>query len=179
MQGRAIAVVGPSGAGKDTLIDAAMQARPDLLKARRVITRPTTAGGEDFDGATVAEFQRRAAAGDFILTWQAHGLHYAIPHGIMQDLNAGRDVILNLSRAVLVQARDQLPNLRVIMVTAAPEILAARLSARGRESTKDIATRLARADYVLPDGLDVAYVDNSVDLRVGLQRFLSALTPPD
>jgi ABC-type glutathione transport system ATPase component len=37
--GRLFAVVGPSGAGKDTLIDAGRAARPDLLIVRRVITR--------------------------------------------------------------------------------------------------------------------------------------------
>ncbi len=38
------AIVGPSGAGKDTLIRGALAARPDLRLIRRVITRPTEAG---------------------------------------------------------------------------------------------------------------------------------------
>ena len=50
------AVVGPSGAGKDTLIAGALRARPDLHLVRRVITRPTEAGGEAFEGVTGAEF---------------------------------------------------------------------------------------------------------------------------
>ena len=40
------AIVGPSGAGKDTLIEGALKQRPDLRLIRRVITRPTGAGGE-------------------------------------------------------------------------------------------------------------------------------------
>ena len=73
------AVVGPSGAGKDTLIQGALAARPDLRLVRRVITRPTDAGGEDFEGVTEDDFAARRRAGDFALHWQAHGLSYGIP----------------------------------------------------------------------------------------------------
>ena len=62
MKGQLIAVVGPSGAGKDTLIEAARRARPDLLIVRRVITRPTESGGEDFEGVTEAEFRAATEA---------------------------------------------------------------------------------------------------------------------
>ena len=73
------AVVGPSGAGKDTLIRGALAARPDLRLVRRVITRPTDAGGEAFEGVTEQAFQQRSAMGDFAREWQAHGLRYGIP----------------------------------------------------------------------------------------------------
>ena len=74
MGGRLFALVGPSGAGKDTLLAAASAARPDLVIVQRVITRPESAGGEPFEGVTPAEFARRNAAGLFALHWQAHGL---------------------------------------------------------------------------------------------------------
>jgi ribose 1,5-bisphosphokinase PhnN len=54
------------------------------------------------------------------------------------------------------------------------EVLAARLAARGRESTADIAARLAR-DVVLPDGLDVERVMNDTDVAEGVARVLAAL----
>ena len=73
------AIVGPSGAGKDTLIRGALAARPDLRLARRVITRATEAGGEDFDGVTPEDFAARKARGDFVIAWEAHGLSYGIP----------------------------------------------------------------------------------------------------
>ncbi|MEO1313717.1 MAG: hypothetical protein AAFV27_07560, partial [Pseudomonadota bacterium] len=63
MTGQLIAVVGPSGAGKDTVLDAICAARPTFRRVRRVITRPSSAGGEAFDGVTRAEFARRAAMG--------------------------------------------------------------------------------------------------------------------
>ena len=70
MSGRVFAVVGPSGAGKDTLIEAARRARPDLAIVRRVITRPEAAGGEDFEGVDEAVFLARRAAGEVIITLQ-------------------------------------------------------------------------------------------------------------
>ena len=67
MAGRLFAIVGPSGGGKDTLMAAAQTARPGLHLARRVITRPETAGGEPFEGVGAEEFARRAASGAFAL----------------------------------------------------------------------------------------------------------------
>ena len=73
-------VVGPSGAGKDTLLSGAIAADPALHWVRRVITRPESAGGEPFEGVSAPEFAARLARGDFALHWDAHGLRYGVPH---------------------------------------------------------------------------------------------------
>jgi ribose 1,5-bisphosphokinase len=168
------AVVGPSGAGKDTLIAGALRLRPDLRVVRRVITRPSEAGGEDFDGVTEAEFAVRLARGDFALHWQAHGLHY----GILRDQVAGPGVVVfNGSRAALPAAQAAFPHLRVIMVTAPDAVLAARLAARGRETEGDIRARLARAAFALPEGIEAITVVNDGTLEQGVARLLAALQP--
>ena len=118
--GRLIAVVGPSGVGKDSLIDALVAARPRLYRVRRVITRAPDAGGEPFDAVSPEEFARRRAAGAFVLSWQAHGLHYAVPAATLEVLKAGDDALANLSRAVLAEAQTVFPRLHVLAVTAAP-----------------------------------------------------------
>ncbi len=175
--GRLIAVVGPSGAGKDTLIDAARAARPDLVIVRRVITRPADAGGEDFDGIAPADFARRREAGDFALSWDAHGLSYGIPARYLGEVRAGRTVIFNGSRAALPAALAAAPDLRVILVTAPVATLAARLAARGREPLAGIAARLGRAGFALPPGIAATEVVNDGPLATGLARFLAALQP--
>ena len=174
MTARIVAVVGPSGAGKDTLMDAACAARPDLRRVRRWITRPTEAGGEDFHSVTEAEFDALAASGAFALHWRAHGLRYAIP---VAQLAGTGTVLLNLSRAVLPDAARRFPDLTVVLVTAPPAVLAARLAGRGRESGDDQVRRLARADFALPDGLAVRQVLNDGTPALGLVRFLAALQP--
>lgn len=171
---RIFAVVGPSGAGKDTLIAAAQARRPDLRLVRRVITRPSEAGGEDFDGVTEAEFQARLKAGAFALHWQAHGLYYGIP----ADQVAGPGpVLFNGSRAALAAARAAFPALGVILVTAPPEVLAARLSRRGREGAGDILARLGRAAFALPEGIAASVVVNDGTVAEGVERLLAALQP--
>ncbi|HSF64485.1 MAG TPA: phosphonate metabolism protein/1,5-bisphosphokinase (PRPP-forming) PhnN [Paracoccaceae bacterium] len=168
------AVVGPSGAGKDTLIAGAMRARPDLRLVRRVVTRPSEAGGEDFEGVTPAEFVARKARGDFALDWQAHGLSYGIPRAQVQGPG---DVIFNGSRAALPAAQAAFADLRVILVTAPDAVLAERLAARGREDAADIRARLARAAFRLPDGISAVTVLNDASPQDGIARLLAALQP--
>jgi phosphonate metabolism protein PhnN/1,5-bisphosphokinase (PRPP-forming) len=169
-----VAIVGPSGAGKDTLIRGALLARPDLRLVRRVITRPTGAGGEDFDGVTTADFADRETRGDFALTWQAHGLSYGIPK---DQVTGPGPVLFNGSRAALPQAARVFPDLRVILVTAPDIVLAARLSARGRETAEDIRARLSRAAFEMPPGIAFQTVVNDASPEIGTARLLAALQP--
>ncbi|MEX5729451.1 ribose 1,5-bisphosphokinase [Rhodovulum iodosum] len=177
MAGRLFAVVGPSGAGKDTLMAEVAARRPGLYLVRRAITRPEEAGGEPFEGISEDAFGRRLAAGAFALSWRAHGLAYGIPAAIDAVLAEGRDVLFNGSRAVLGEAAARYPGLVVLHVTARPETLARRLAGRGRESAEEIARRLARADYALPAGLTVRRIDNDGALDDAVAAMLAALQP--
>ena len=173
--GRLICVVGPSGAGKDTLIDAARTQRPDLVIVRRVITRPSALGGEDFDGVTQAEFERRKAAGDFALDWRAHGLSYGLPAATLALRDEGRDLLVNGSRAALEQARGVFPDLEVIRITAPSSVLMERLLARGRETREEIEARVLRQSYDVPVGLPVTDIRNDGPLDDAIAAFLAAI----
>jgi ribose 1,5-bisphosphokinase len=168
------AIVGPSGAGKDTLIAGALAQRPDLRLVRRVITRPDAAGGEAHEGCSEADFERRRHAGEFALNWRAHGLHYGIPAA---QLAGPGDVLFNGSRAALALAVERLPGLRVVLITAPVAVLAARLAERGRESAVDIRARLERAGFDLPPGIRADVVINDGPLERGVARLLAALQP--
>ncbi len=168
------AIVGPSGAGKDTLIRCVLAARPDLRLIRRAITRPTEAGGEDFEGVTPEDFAHRQKRGDFALDWEAHGLSYGIPKA---QITGPGDMIFNGSRAALPFATKIFPGLRVILVTAPDIILAARLAARGRETGEDIRARLSRATFEMPEGIAFQTVINDASTEIGTARLLAALQP--
>lgn len=168
-----VLVVGPSGAGKDTLLDAAREAlRGDrrFRFVRRVITRPAEAGGEAHEAVTADEF----AARRFALAWEAHGLRYGIPDDIGADIAAGRMVIANVSRGVIADAAARFP-VQVIEVTASPETLSARLASRGREDAAGRAARLARR-MVLAEGVVARTVRNDATPAEGAACFVAALT---
>lgn len=171
MNMRIAAVVGPSGAGKDTLIQRALDRRPDLRLVRRVITRPTEAGGEDFDGVTPAIFWRMRDQGHFVLHWQAHGLSYGIPRAAL----VAAPMLVNLSRGILPEAARLFPGLQVIHVDADPAIRAQRLAARGRESATAVTARIAREVPFNPGKLPVIHVNNSGDVDAATTAFLAAL----
>ncbi len=171
-------VVGPSGAGKDTLIDAARSARPDIAYPTRIITRRGGAGGEAHEAVDWARFEAMEAAGAFFLSWRAHDLAYGVPIDILDTLGAGDHVLVNVSRRVLDTARARWAPLRVISIVAPIDVLAARLAARGRETPEDVAARLARAEDARPEGADVIEIDNSGSVAAGVAAFLAALAPP-
>lgn len=177
MSGRMIAVVGPSGVGKDTVMQALVDAAPQLSLVRRVITRDADAGGEDFDAVSVPMFAGMQAAGEFALSWQAHGLRYGIPATVDTDLAQGRDLLVNLSRSVLEAAQARFGTMPVLLLTASPAVLRARLTARGREDGREIDARLARAGFALPGGINAIHIDNSGPIADTVQRALRALYP--
>jgi ribose 1,5-bisphosphokinase len=144
--GRLVLVVGPSGAGKDTLLGLARAAcaeDPGIVFPRRIVTRESSAA-EDNVAVSADEFRRALAHGDFAVHWQAHGHSYALPLEIDDDIRAGRTVVANVSRTVLEALRKAYADVVVVAITAPPEVLAARLAARARRSDGDIGERLSR-----------------------------------
>ncbi|KNG94232.1 phosphonate metabolism protein/1,5-bisphosphokinase (PRPP-forming) PhnN [Pseudaestuariivita atlantica] len=173
--GRLIAVVGPSGVGKDSVIAGLAAADPPLRVVRRTITRAPGLGGEAYDAVTPEAFDAMAARGAFCLHWGAHGLRYGLPAATVDDVRAGATCLANLSRGALKEAADVFPAVTVLNLTASPDTLAKRLAARGREETGDIAARLARSGADLPDGIDVITLANDGPLEDTIARARAAL----
>jgi ribose 1,5-bisphosphokinase len=174
MPGQLFFVVGPSGAGKDTLLAGAVAADPTLYWARRVISRPQSLGGEPYEGVTEAQFQHRLAQGEFALYWQAHGLWYGVTHSALAPLQTG-DVLLNGSRAALPMVRRIFPNLCVVLITAPVQVLAERLALRGRETAGVIEARLNRTVTDMPMDASVIVIQNDKTPEIGVKALVYAL----
>ncbi|CDM55973.1 guanylate kinase (GMP kinase) protein [Rhizobium favelukesii] len=178
-RGIMVVVVGPSGAGKDTLMALAakyFRGRPDVHFVRRVITRDSEAGGEHHLAVSDQGFASMEQAGSFSVWWEAHGLKYGIPAEVSVSLAQGNLVVANGSRSALHHFKAVFPRLKVINVTARAEVLASRLEARGRETHEDIMARLARGPLTVRGDYDVVDLDNSDSREEGERRMVEALS---
>jgi ribose 1,5-bisphosphokinase len=145
--GRFILVVGPSGAGKDTLIGlarAACAGDRNVVFPRRVVTREASAFEEN-EQISLDAFRQARTRGDFAVHWEAHGHCYALPRTIDDDIRAGRTLVANVSRTVVDAIRSGYADVTVVSITAPSDVLAERLAARTRSSDGQIEHRLSRA----------------------------------
>ncbi|TGS41092.1 phosphonate metabolism protein/1,5-bisphosphokinase (PRPP-forming) PhnN [Mesorhizobium sp. M8A.F.Ca.ET.181.01.1.1] len=173
-----VAVVGPSGAGKDTVIGYAKALFADetqLEFVRRVITRPSDAASEDHDTLADAAFAEAEADGAFAISWEAHGLRYGLPADVDWSVSNGHVAVANVSRAVIPTLRERYANLAIVEITASPQVLAERLAMRGRESRGEVLARLARSASVTLSGPGVTSIDNSGPREVAGERFAELL----
>ncbi|WP_076999972.1 phosphonate metabolism protein/1,5-bisphosphokinase (PRPP-forming) PhnN [Variovorax sp. KK3] len=153
MSERLVYVMGPSGAGKDSLIAWLQEHLPPHLPlhlARRTITRPTRQGDEAHHSVSEQAFALLHQAQAFALDWQANGLRYGVRHDEIEPLHRGHWVLVNGSRAYLPQALLKFPQLTVVHVTASIDVLRQRLAARGRETPEWVEARVQRAMVFQP-----------------------------
>ncbi len=178
--GAFVAVVGPSGAGKDSLLAIAaarLDPQSGFFFPRRVVTRIALVDAEDHDSLSPAAFAAAEADGAFCLTWSAHGLSYGLPAEISSRLEVGETVVANVSRAALRNAAERFSRLHIIEITAPRHLLVARIAARGRESSEEIDLRLRRqATLDVPECAEgVHHIDNDRAIDVAAAAFLAIL----
>lgn len=181
--GLLVLVVGPSGVGKDTLLDGARDRLADDTQfcfPRRCITRPVGSVGENHIPIRPEDYGQMALQGAFLLSWRAHNLAYGVPRHVLDDLASGKTVIVNVSRSVIEDAYALVgrENVRVLNIRASNDALRERLHARGREGALDIERRLARASAYQVEGDNIVHVDNDADLDTGIARFINAIKMP-
>jgi ribose 1,5-bisphosphokinase len=176
--GRLILVVGPSGAGKDTLLGLARAACANdrsVVFVRRVVTREASSF-EDNEQISPDAFRQARIRGDFAVHWEAHGHGYGLTRAIDDELRSGRAVVANVSRTVIDAVRRGYGNVTVVSITAPPEILKRRLAARARNSDGQIEQRLTRAvsdPAALPD-FTIVNVGDAEDHARELLRIIKA-----
>lgn len=170
-------IVGPSGAGKDALIEGArarLATDSTFFFAKRIITRPAHASEAHIPMAD-ADFISATRRGAFALSWRAHGTGYGIPIEVDNAVRAGRLAIANVSRAIIADTRRRYAKAPVVVIDCPIELRAERLAKRGRERADEILSRLQRTvDTFNSDAMDFS-IDNSGPLEIGVTRLISVL----
>jgi ribose 1,5-bisphosphokinase len=175
MSGAWIFICGPSGAGKDSVIAWARQAlseHKDIVFVRRLVTRAMHPGS-DHASVTRPDFLSLLQNGGLRWHWQAHGFHYGVDLRYAADVQAGRLVLVNGSRAH-VAGLIPAEGLRVVQITAGPATLAARLTQRGRDAPEAVAERLVRNAHFTNLEADCT-IANDGDLPAAGQRLVDYL----
>lgn len=175
--GALVLVVGPSGAGKDTLIGMArtmLEGDPAVVFPTRLITRAPDAT-EASEAVDEASYRAMVEGGAVALHWRAHGLGYAVPGTADAAIRQGATVVVNVSRQVIAEALARYARLTVVLVTAPHDVLAARLAGRGRESEADIAARLSRTVESLPAVPNLVVIQNVGDPALGAERLAAVV----
>lgn len=178
LTGSLILVVGPSGVGKDTLLDGARErlAGHEFYRfCRRVITRDKDAGGEDYIAVSEETFSQMLARKEFFHHWGAHGLRYGLPANILDDLKRGVNVIVNASRRELGHMAALWAETVVVSIEASPEIIALRLSARARESAEEIERRIRRSAELPELPCPIIRVRNETSPEAGIRALVAAI----
>ena len=178
MRGTLFLIIGPSGAGKDALLDGARQELSmdsRFVFTRRVITRSEDAGSERHVSINCREFEKRIKTKQFFSHWQAHGHYYGLPISLRNTLEDGQHVLANVSRTVINDISKAYGKTRIIEITAPKKLRFERLKGRGRENTEDITHRLERAAPTFPVGIEILTIINDGTLDDGIRSFVAAI----
>ena len=145
-----LVVSGPSGSGKDSLVDALRAAEPKLAYSVSATTRPSRPGeveGQHYWFLERSEFERRRAAGEFLETRDYAGNLYGTPKKPIEDaLAAGRDLVMKPEVNGAMAIKIVYPQAVLVFLTVpSAAILRERLEQRRTESPETIEERVAIA----------------------------------
>ena len=176
--GKLIVIVGPSGAGKDTLITEVLkdeELSKSLQLVKRTVTRKASKDAEDFISLSEEEFLKAKADDAFCVTWQAHDLYYGVDRSALNHVKSGGYALFNGARRVLLEIKDTFTHVVVINITANPDVLAERLQKRGRENTEAVIKRLKQQNLNIDPSFLPINIDNSGPLDVAVEQLKQVL----
>ena len=174
--GLAFVVTGPSGAGKNSVIDLVMDQLPKLVYSVSYTSRskrPSENDGEDYVFVTEDEFVRRVEAGDFLEHVTYVDDHYGTSRSQIEDsITRGFDVILNIEvEGAKTLQQEDLGGTKVVYVFLTPSSmveLEARLRKRNTEDETKIQRRLqvARQEMKALPRFDYLVINDDLDSAV-------------
>lgn len=169
-QGFLIVISGPSGAGKNTVVNELGQRLDKIRYSVSATTRPPGPGeidGVHYDFVTHEEFQKMRDAGELLEWATVYGNSYGTPRGFIEETTMrGYDVILDIDIQGARQVRSRWPaGIFVYLMPPSMGELWKRICARGRDSADAISTRFELAWEELEAVFEYDYVVINSDLN--------------
>ena len=169
---------GPSGAGKGTLVDRLVAARPACTFSISATTRPkrsNEADGVQYEFVTREEFERRRSAGMFLEWAEVHGMLYATPTRFVDEgVRAGRIVVLDVDVQGGASVRRARPDaVSVFVYPPSLDALRGRLLKRGTETPEKVEHRLGNAPGELAQYPEYQYLVVNDDLESAVRRLVA------
>ena len=148
-----LAVSGPSGVGKGTMVKTLISRRADVVESVSCTTRAPREGeihGKHYFFLSKEEFERRIAEDDFLEYDEHFGNYYGTPKSFVRETLKSKSVIMEIDVVGALNAKKSFPECVLVMVVP-PSVaeLKRRLSGRGSETEAQIENRLARMEYEL------------------------------
>jgi guanylate kinase len=160
---RVFIISGPSGVGKDSIIEQLRERLPDAFFAVTATTRDRRPG--EIDGVhyfflTERDFRERLAEGEFLESANVYGFRYGVPRGpVRAALARGQDVFVKVDVQGAARIRQLVPD--AVSIFLAPESAATllqRLRHRKTDDPAELMTRFATATRELAAAADFDYV---------------------
>ncbi|MBQ9728525.1 MAG: guanylate kinase [Clostridia bacterium] len=168
-----VAVSGPSGVGKGTIVKTLVARREDVVESISCTTRAPRNGeqhGREYYFLTKEDFLHRIAQDDFLEYDEHFGNYYGTPKSFVKETLKTKSVILEIDVVGALNAKKAFPECRLVMI-APPSLeeLKRRLISRNSETEEEIEGRLARLEYELAQKDKYDYVIVNDDLEEAIE----------
>lgn len=150
-KGLLVVLSGPSGSGKDTLVEQMQKKDPRICLSISATTRAMRTGEVDtvdYYFMTTGEFENRLSDGEMLEYTHYVGNYYGTPKGeLMLRVQKGEIILLVIEVQGAMQVKEYIKDDALLLFIHPPtfEELKARLYARGTESEEKITQRLDKA----------------------------------